>query len=361
MDEHNHRRRQNDPPYVPPDPRFMSSQGQGRGFSSSTSQRYRSSALQSSLAGRGDAGATTYSGYYQEPTASFATAMPPSAVPYQSSYAQEPRQQQTFTGYNTDMMYNVTPQAPQSGVYDSSQQFQATRQPAAMQMLPDEGPPYFQAEQGSASGQSAMQHQAAPSSANVYQQHQQSPADRSSMLQQSYPATIAMGGMGQAAPEMMETEGFQSASASAQTQTQPQPPPMEVAYNSYLTALKEIFLNIVHVRLSEASRSLLEVSEWLLGHVTDLGRQTIHICTISLTWSPRTHCRRSQSTRRPHKTMDRVQRSMAWYIPETDRHSSFKAFNAITASTDLNVEGLHQQDGQGLNPNVRCCGEAWAR
>lgn len=69
-----------------------------------------------------------------------------------------------------------------------------------------------------------------------------------------------MGGMQQAAPEMMEEEEFQA-----------QGPGMEAAYAAYQTALKEIFQNIINGRLGEASQSLLEVSEWLLGHVADLG------------------------------------------------------------------------------------------
>jgi hypothetical protein len=51
---------------------------------------------------------------------------------------------------------------------------------------------------------------------------------------------------------------------------------MEAAYTAYQTALKEIFQNIIHGRLADASSSLLEVSEWLLGHVGDLGT-----CTFS--------------------------------------------------------------------------------
>ncbi len=65
----------------------------------------------------------------------------------------------------------------------------------------------------------------------------------------------------QSAPEMVEEEDFQA-----------QGPGMEAAYTAYQTALKEIFQNIINGRLVEASQSLLEVSEWLLGHVGDLGR-----------------------------------------------------------------------------------------
>lgn len=69
-----------------------------------------------------------------------------------------------------------------------------------------------------------------------------------------------MGGIPQVAPEIMEEEDFQA-----------QGPGMEAAYTAYQTALKEIFQNIINGRLGEAAQSLLEVSEWLLGHVGDLG------------------------------------------------------------------------------------------
>tara|TARA_R110002060_G_scaffold29245_2_gene39499 strand:+ start:1054 stop:1296 length:243 start_codon:yes stop_codon:yes gene_type:complete len=70
-----------------------------------------------------------------------------------------------------------------------------------------------------------------------------------------------MGAMTQNAPEIMEEEDFQA-----------QGPGMEAAYTAYQTALKQIFQNTINGRLGEASLSLLEVSEWLLGHVGDLGR-----------------------------------------------------------------------------------------
>jgi hypothetical protein len=69
-----------------------------------------------------------------------------------------------------------------------------------------------------------------------------------------------MGGIPQGPPEIIEEEDFQA-----------QGPGMEAAYTTYQTALKEIFQNIINGRLAEASSSLLEVSEWLLGHVGDLG------------------------------------------------------------------------------------------
>lgn len=163
-------------------------------------------------------------------------------------------------------MYNVPQQAPQSTVYDSPQQFQP-RQPAGMQMLPDVAGPYFPSEPTSATGPPGLQNHASSSSSAVYQQHQSSPADRAPLLQQGYPQSIALGGMPQSAPEIMEEDNFQ-----------PQGPGMEAAYTTYQTALKEIFQNVIAGRLAEASQSLLEVSEWLLGHVGDLGMNQISFC-----------------------------------------------------------------------------------
>lgn len=47
---------------------------------------------------------------------------------------------------------------------------------------------------------------------------------------------------------------------------------MEEAYAVYQNALKLVFKNIIDLRLAEASSSLLEVSEWLLANVVELGK-----------------------------------------------------------------------------------------
>lgn len=127
-------------------------------------------------------------------------------------------------------------------------------------MLSDVAAPYFPNEPTSAPGPPGLQHHASSESSNVYQQ---SPADRAPLLQQGYSGGMAMGALPQSAPETMEEEEFQA-----------QGPGMEAAYTAYQTALKEIFQNIINGRLAEASQSLLEVSEWLLGHVGDLGRSS---------------------------------------------------------------------------------------
>lgn len=274
MDDNNRRRRQNDSPYQGSDPRYNGDQGQGRGYSGSSSDRYRTTPLtHSPSTGREAGGATAYSGYYQEPPSSFPAALPSNNLQYQAGFSQDQRQQQSFAGYNPDIMYNVGQQTPQGAVYDSASQFQA-RQPAAMQMLSDVAAPYFPSEPTNTPGPPGLQHHASSSSTTVYQQqqhHQQSAADRPPLLQQGYSNSLAMGNIGQNAPEVMDEEDFQA-----------QGPGMEAAYTAYQTALKEIFQNIINGRLGDASQSLLEVSEWLLGHVGDLGKLSFLLFVQSL-------------------------------------------------------------------------------
>jgi hypothetical protein len=169
------------------------------------------------------------------------------------------RQGQSFTGaYNpTAMMYNV-PQAPgpqSTAVYDTSQQF-PSRQPAGLQMMgTDVSAPYFSNEPANAAAATAMQAQTATSGASqVYQQPGLQNYSTSSMA--------AMGGMA-------------SQSASAQEvrmeEEYPAPEGLDAAYASYQSALKAIFQNIRDGALASASDSLLNVSDWLLSHVAELG------------------------------------------------------------------------------------------
>ena len=259
MDDTNRRRRQNESPYSAGDPRFNADPAQGRGFSSSSTERYRPAPLITSpTSSRGAGAPTAYSGYYSDPAPSFPAA-PPDPIQYQPTYPPDQRQQQTFTPYNTDLMYNVSQRAPQNTVYDSSQQFQP-RQPAGMQMLSDVAVPYYPNEPTSTSGPPGLQHQTSSGSSAVYAPHPQAPAERTSLLQQGYSQNMAMGGISNA-PDLMAEDGFQ-----------PQGPGVEAAYLTYQTALKEIFQNVIDGRLAQASQSLLEVSEWLLGHIGDLGK-----------------------------------------------------------------------------------------
>lgn len=285
MDDNNRHRQ---PPVYPvSNQRFPQGQGQGqpshqgqqqqqgRGFPASSSDRFRPAPLQSTsstgrgIGGGGGAAAGGY-GYYSEGISSaFSGPLPSNPLQqYQSEYTpdqqrqqqQQQQQPQSFGSYNPNIMYNVPSQT--QPVYDA-QQFQA-RQPAAMQMLSDVAAPYFpgEATNPTQAPASVLHHQQVPSAPTAV--YQQNPADRSSLLQ-GYPNNMGnMSGMPQNAPppppEIMEEQQADYA-----------PGGLEEAYERYHAALKLIFQNIRGGALVEASQSLLQVSDWLLTNVGDLG------------------------------------------------------------------------------------------
>ena len=144
------------------------------------------------------------------------------------------------------MMYNVNQQGPEIADYEA----------AVLKLLPEVAGSYYAGEPSS------------PPVAPILQ-HQQSPAaDRNQMLQ-GYSGSIA--GMSRMTAKFMDEEQVRAG--------------MDEAYNSYLNALKEIFQNIRNGMLVEASSSLIEVSNWLLSHVTELGKPplTAHVNKEALT------------------------------------------------------------------------------
>jgi len=214
-------------------------------------------------------GTAGYSGFYQEPAAgafSGATALPQSAMGYHqptADYGQDARQTPGFaaSAYNpAGMMYNVQQANAQTPVYDTSQQF-SSRQPAAMQMMtPDVAGPYFSSEPTNAPAGSGLPSQAASSSSaasGVYQQpgYSSGMAAVGSLASQSAAAATA----GATADVAMDDQDYPAAGG------------LDAAYGQYQTALREIFQNINNGVLATASESLLNVSDWLLSHVTELG------------------------------------------------------------------------------------------
>ncbi|KAI0885203.1 uncharacterized protein GGS22DRAFT_188493 [Annulohypoxylon maeteangense] len=264
MDDHGRRRRPNEPPINAPsnNPRYPvhDPNAQGRSYGASGSDRYRPAPLNTSpTATRGIGGAATYSGYYQEPAAAFSTAMQPNTMTYQPEYGQDTRQTQSFSTYNTPMMYNVPQASAQSAVYDTSQQF-PSRQPAALQMIQtDVATPYFPSEPTNAAAASNLQSHASTSSTSAV--YQQSPASQRTMLQ-NYPSG------------MTSMSGMAQTSTSDQAMEEPdysQTTEMTEAYEHYQAALREVFTNIRSGVLQAASESLLNISEWLLSKVVELG------------------------------------------------------------------------------------------
>ncbi|KAI1339044.1 hypothetical protein F5Y15DRAFT_92026 [Xylariaceae sp. FL0016] len=261
MDDNTRRRRQ----YEPPNPATSNTRyavhdpnAQRRSYGTGAPERYRPAPLNTSpSAARGMGGTASYSGYYQEPATTFSTAMPQSTMTYQPGYGQDNRQTQSFNAYAPTMIYDVPQTGAQNTVYDTNQQF-PSRTPAGLQMMPtDVAAPYFPSEPNNATP--SMQPQAGSSSSSAV--YQQSPADQRTMLQNYSSGIASMSGMAQpSAPEQVVEEQDYSGSAE-----------MGEAYEQYQSALKEIFTNIRGGVLQAASESLLNVSEWLLSKVVELG------------------------------------------------------------------------------------------
>lgn len=213
-------------------------------------------------------GTGAYSGYYQEPAAAFSTAMPQNTMPYQSEYGQDTRQTpQNFGAYNTPMMYNVPQAGAQNAVYDTSQQF-PPRQPAAMQIMPtDVAAPYFPSEPTNSATTPGLQGQGSSSGTSAV--YQQSPADQRAMLQ-NYPSGMAsMSGMSQTNTPQQEQHAVEEQQQDPYTASAE----MGEAYEQYQSALREIYTNIRNGVLVTASESLLNVSDWLLSKVNELGKE----------------------------------------------------------------------------------------
>ncbi|KAH8888759.1 hypothetical protein GQ53DRAFT_783478 [Thozetella sp. PMI_491] len=299
MDPRTGQRRQNDSPmHTSSNPRYQQTlhdQQQRRSYAGNPGERggYRSTPAplntSSAAASRSMSSSASYGGYYQEPAGSTfsAGAIPQSTMGYHQSatdYGQaDARQTQGFTTstYNP-MMYNVQQAAgtQNATVYDANSQF--SRQPAALQMMStDVAAPYFQSEptNPAAAAASAIQQSTATSSTSqgVYQQPGLPSYSSGSM------ATI--GAMAAAS---------QSSAAADVSMEEDYPPAggLDEAYTSYQTALKEIFQNIRSGILAAASESLLNVSDWLLSHVAELGLtsddQNLHQDRIKL-WNDFNH------------------------------------------------------------------------
>lgn len=267
MDDNRGQRRQNEPPiHGASNPRYQSLHDpQRRSFAGAQGDRYRPAPLNSSPSGpgRGMGGSASYSGYYQDSTATGfpTTAIPQNAMSYHhatTDYGQpDARQTQNFSGtYNPNLaMYGVAQAAGSQGgaVYDTSQQFPSRQ----MGIIPTDASSYFTSEPTNPSAASTLQAQAASSSTG-----------------QVYPQTNLQGYQagGMAAMGGMAAQATSTPADVRMEEEYPSSGGLDQAYTSYQSALKEIFQNIRNGVLATASESLLSVSDWLLSHVADLGK-----------------------------------------------------------------------------------------
>jgi len=188
-------------------------------------------------------------GYRAEP-AYFSGTQPSYSTPQTPVYPSNhtvgyaaPRQAQPYPSFNTpdSGLYNVPPQT-QPMAFDSP----PYQRPSAVPTTE-----FGSYSAGSLQTPTLQQHISSGSSVG----YQNSPTD-AGQLHPDY--NSQMGGI-----QEIATDNYQ------------EPPAMEAAYATYQTALKQIFQNILDGRLQVGARSLLDISEWLLGHVKELGKLSV--------------------------------------------------------------------------------------
>lgn len=179
---------------------------------------------------------------------------------------QSQRQDAAFVpSYDSSMLYGFGQQGPAQGPFDVVPQY-STRQSAAVEALsnPFSVSQYFTPEESTATGVPALPNY--PSSQMSYNHLYMARQSAS----QSFPATMAEFSVGNLTTSRLEPQPHQQ---------QPEPPhhaahdpaPLEEAYLQYQQALRNTFDHTRAGRLVEASRSLLEISEWLVTNARDLG------------------------------------------------------------------------------------------
>lgn len=267
MEDNDPHRRHIDPPA------FSGSAGVGhnstRHSANGISDRFRQPAsvgLRSPTSVSGRNGAPQAYGYgFTEGQHFAAPQMSTTSLPYhqQNDYSQENQRQAQYPQYGSNLMYNVAPQGSQPSPYDAVQQYQP-RQSAAIEVLSTQFgvPQYFVPGEPASAPGPAVHLQHATSQFPSLSYPQSSVAERSTLGQGYTSASMADMPQG-GAPEQLDTTDYGQ-----------EPANYDDAYNQYQNALKQTFENTRNGRVVEAGQSLLEISNWLLGHAADLGERS---------------------------------------------------------------------------------------
>ena len=195
-----------------------------------------------------------YTNYMPEQSPAFVGGnLPTSPLSYGSDYGQDARQQtgsfSGSTGYNAgNMMYNVPQAGNQSSVYDT--QSYGQRQSALQLMGPDVTSSYFTSDAAGQSGTNMAQ--TTPSGGFEPHASPLSYQDSLAGVQALQPGTAGIETMG---TDHDYNEGE-----------------LEEKWHSYQRQLGSVFQEISNGSLESASRTLLNISSWLLSQVVDLGK-----------------------------------------------------------------------------------------
>ena len=182
-----------------------------------------------------------------------------SSIQYAADYGQDPQRQQHFPQYTSQMMYNVSQQPQPQSPYDPVPQYQP-RQTAALEVLSTQfGVPqyYHSGEPTSTPGQVGTPQQYPSTTFQQPLTYQTPGSVGRSTLSTSFPTGMADYPQGPPPDAVEQSEEDDSS--------------YDKAYNDYQTALRKTFENTSKGMLEKAGESLLEISEWLLGHASELG------------------------------------------------------------------------------------------
>ncbi|KAJ5092338.1 hypothetical protein NUU61_007208 [Penicillium alfredii] len=190
----------------------------------------------------------------------------------------QPQGPAQFLPYDSAMLYGFGGQGAAQGPYEVVPQY-PPRQSAAMDALSNQFavPQYFAPEEPSGSGVSVL-------SPYLNAQLQPYNGEPGSMARpnssQPFPATMSdFTQIGTASASRLDpSQQPQQQHQKQQQQQQPEPQPqasdpsnLDEAYTQYQHALRSTFDHTRAGRLAEASRSLLEISEWIVTNARDLG------------------------------------------------------------------------------------------
>ncbi|EEH50191.2 uncharacterized protein PADG_06270 [Paracoccidioides brasiliensis Pb18] len=168
------------------------------------------------------------------------------------------QQPQRLSQYESDMAFNITPQAHPHSPYGTVSHYQP-RNSAAIEALATQFnvPQYFQAEM--------------PAAAGVPNQYLTAGQIHSTSYPQPTSPTRAT--TATTLPEIMSDFHTPSATEALGHPEFPRESSsgFDDAYNQYQHTLRQTFASVQSGRLMEASNSLLEISVWLLGNAIELG------------------------------------------------------------------------------------------
>lgn len=187
--------------------------------------------------------------------------------PYPPTLRDHQQRQQPFAPYESDLVYNLGQQGPTQTPYEVVPQY-SSRQSASLDSLAGQFPvpQYFAPNEPSGTGLSSPY---LPSGLSPSAYNQPGPIGRSSATQ-PFPATMAdMASVGAAGQQQALSLSQPQALSETQSATEP--------YRQFQLALRRTFNHIGAGRLVEASRSLLDISEWLVASARELGTYLVSL------------------------------------------------------------------------------------